>query len=390
MAQDRKKQAMKPLKIATVIPAYGLLGGAEGFVFELTERIASRTDFEVHVFANKWRPGSAPVEFHKVPIIKFPRWAAPVSFARSANRQIEMGGFDLIHSHERIFAMDIFSFHGIPHLTWRRDVRKKAPGLFDLALGWVEKKGITDSRLKKIMPVSSLAAAELTDRYPSINSKVQVNHPGVALELFDKYDRDQCRTEIRARHGLDPDDMVGLFVGMNFEVKGLDYVLDGYARIKQQSSETEAHGRKLKLLVVGRDDERQYKALAQKADIDQQVIFAGATSEVVPYYLASDFFMMPSRYDTFGLVVLEAMAAGLPVIISENVGARDVVDHGSHGFILPPAPSPGDMAAAIIDITDQKMLKNASRQCRARAEQYSWDKLADTLAGIYHELLTGK
>ncbi|MDY6903882.1 MAG: glycosyltransferase family 4 protein [Thermodesulfobacteriota bacterium] len=376
---------MSSIKIATVIPAYGLLGGAEGFAFEVTERIAARSDFDMHVFANKWRAGKAPVTFHKVPVIRFPRWAIPISFALNANRQIATGGFDLIHSHERLFEMDIFSFHGIPHLYWRKNVRKKPPGLFDLATAWVEKKGITGKRLQKIMPVSSLVATELSKMYPDIEPKIQVCHPGVSSDQLNQYDRDQCRNDIRKQYGFTDKDIVGLFVGMNFEVKGLDLVIEGYSRLMTQTCNDNS-AKHLKLLVVGRGNRHKFMAMAEKRGIAEAVIFAGPTDDVTPFYLAGDFFVMPSVYDTFGLVVLEAMAAGLPVIISGNVGAKDLVDHDVQGFILPPNPTPADMAGMLSRILSPETRALAAQHGRERAARQTWDRLADFIVNLYIEI----
>ncbi|RLC29564.1 MAG: hypothetical protein DRH32_07160 [Deltaproteobacteria bacterium] len=373
---------MKPLKIAVVIPKYGLLGGAEGFASELTKRLAVRDEFDMHVFANRWKSGDEPIAFHHVPIIRFPRWLEPISFAWFVARLLEKWNFDVVHSHERIFAMDIFSFHGIPHLAWRRNVRRKAPGLFDLATAWVEKKGVTCHRLKKIMPVSSLVARELERLYNVPKGKIRLAYPGVSLERFDRYDRERCRMEIRAMHGFSGDDLVLLFVGMNFEIKRLDLVVRSIAELKQNGKTGKVPG----LLVVGKGDAKKYSRLAENCGIGGLVKFAGEQQDVVPYYLACDALAMPSVYDTFGMVVLEAMAACLPVIISENVGAKDIVEPGIHGYVLPNDARPGNMAKVLTKLADTGKRTRMAAECRKRAERFSWERLADDLASLYLDI----
>lgn len=372
---------MQPLKIAVVIPKYGLLGGAEGFVADLTERVAARKEFDVHVFAHKWRAGKAPVTFHRVPVAAFPRWLGPVSFAWSAGRQIQAGGFDIIHTHERIFEADIFSFHGIPHLTWRKKVRQKAPGLFDLATAWLEKRCVTSPRLKKILPVSSQVADELAGLYDIPADRIQVSRPGVSLERFDALDRRRCRADIRGQHNIAENEVVALFVGMNFEVKNLDLVIQGLAGLAVESGEPAA-----RLLVVGRGNQEKYTEQARRAGVADRVVFAGEQREVERYFLASDIFVMPSVYDTFGLVVLEAMAAALPVIISENVGAKDIVIPGTHGYILPADARPAHMTGAMKRLMAPEARRKTGKACRRQAERFSWDTLADHLAALYHEI----
>jgi len=77
------------------------------------------------------------------------------------------------------------------------------------------------------------------------------------------------------------------------------------------------------------------KRLAQKLAIEDDVIFTGTwINNIEMIYLSSDFFAMPSEFDTFGMVFLEAMSASLPVIVSDNVGAKDLVEDGVNGFVV--------------------------------------------------------
>ena len=88
-------------KVAVVIPKYGLLGGAEQFVAELTTRLADQTDFDFHVLANRWQTSSTTTKFHGIPIISFPKFLTTLSFAYFVQRQINRNNYSLVHSHER-------------------------------------------------------------------------------------------------------------------------------------------------------------------------------------------------------------------------------------------------------------------------------------------------
>ena len=85
------------IRVAVVIPDYGLIGGAESLVFELTERLARRGVYEIHVLANRWRSGEADVCFHRIPMIGFPRWLRPISFAWFVQRVLDAGHYDIVH-----------------------------------------------------------------------------------------------------------------------------------------------------------------------------------------------------------------------------------------------------------------------------------------------------
>ena len=370
---------MAGMKIAVVIPKYGLVGGAEGFAYELTERLAMRSRFEIHLFANQWRQGKAPVIFHKVPMLVFPRFLRQISFACFANRQIARGGFDLVHSHDRIFQMHLLTMHGIPHEKWIREARDKRLSLFDRSMAWVERKGLEGPNMRMVLPVSGLVKEELLKTYDIAASKMRVIHPGVSLERFSSLDRRNCRLHIRRRHGLSESDVVVLFVGMNFEIKRLKLVIEGVAELIREGK----RGANLKVLVVGKGNQAPYQALARDLGITDRVIFAGVTREVEKYYLASDLFAMPSQFDTFGMAVLEAMAAGLPVIITEKVGAKDLVTDGVQGFVLGEEPAPSDFGGKISSLLIKENRLKMGEMAHKTALQHSWDRVADEMEEIY-------
>jgi UDP-glucose:(heptosyl)LPS alpha-1,3-glucosyltransferase len=386
---DDGKQDRKPLKagnrpsIAVVIPQYGRIGGAENMAFQLCERLAAM--FDIHVFARKWVCGPSPVTFHKVPMIHFPRWLQPISFAGFARRKIDSMAFDLVHSHERIFRMDLMTFHGIPHRTWIHEMRRKSLSGFDRATCWAEKKGIENPALKMILPVSTLVKKELSRSYAISEDRVCVVHPGVSIARFSGLDGRSCRERIRARHGLSASDVVICFVGMNFEIKRLDLTLQGIAGMRCGGFSPPLP----KLLIVGKGNAGPYLKMAEDLGIRDRVVFAGVTDEVEAHYLASDVFVMPSRMDTFGLVVLEAMAAGLPVVISANVGAADLVTHGGSGFILPDNPTAQDMSASLIRLMNPEQRRSMGEAARQIAGNHDWDKVADKMAKIYRSLIAG-
>ena len=373
-------------KIAIVVPKYGLTGGGEQFASEITERLARNENFEIHVFANKWIARSSRITFHKVPIIRFPRFLRPLSFAWFASRMIDPINFDLVHTHEWIAKCDVFSVHAVPHAGWVREVRKKSFSLFDYARSFVEQKAIENGSTTRFLPVSTIALEAFRREYATLPGRWQVLAPGVDVARFCTPNRDACRTEIRGRYGIGASDTLLLFVGMNFEVKGLDIVIAAVA--KARSIQPEAN---IRLLVVGRGDEGKYGKMAQSMGIADAVTFAGTQVDGLErYYRAADIFIMLSKFDTFGMVVLEAMAAGLPVIVSSNVGAKDLVDEGINGFILPVHQEVDSAANYIARLSNTQQRVTMGAAAAQTATMHDWDKLAEDLEQIYRNSLFGK
>ncbi len=367
------------MRIAVVIPKYGLLGGAEGFAYELTERLAMRGGWDVHVFAHQYRRGDAPVTFHRVLLPPFPRFMRQIYFAWGVDRGIRRGRFDLIHSHDRIWGMHLLTMHGIPHERWVKNVRNKRMSLFDRAVARVERRGLSSPSLRMVLPVSDLTKEEIERAYALPETRLRVIHPGIAAERFASLSQDACRREVRQRHHLAESDLVVLFVGMNFEIKRLDLVMEGMAELLRE----EPTGSRLRLMVVGKGEVGRYQALARRLGIAERTVFAGATREVEAYYLASDIFVMPSTFDTFGMAVLEAMAAGLPVIITRKVGARDLVRDGVEGFILSDSPPPSELTEKLALLLNPARRRRMGRQAGETALQHTWDRVADEMASIY-------
>jgi len=386
MAQARKHKTSidkARSRIAVVSPDYGMVGGAEMFAFELTERLARQVDFSIHVFANHWRVGENVSAFHKVPIVRFPRWLRPISFAWLANQAIGRGGFDLIHSHTWLYAFDFLTHHGLPHATWIKKVRKKRPGLFDRAVSSVESKGILNQRRPLIMPVSSMGKLELQKAFNLPDNRLQVIHPGISVQRYLEPDQDQCRHEVRHRHNLGAEDVVALFVGMNFPLKGLDRIMRSISDFTCQGTKHAA----LKLLVVGKGDIKKYSKTARDLGIDKRVIFAGERKAIEKYFLASDFFVLMSHMDSFGIVVLEAMASGLPVLISDTVGAKDVIKQCDNGYVIGSEQYHQEMETALKAMMQPVLRRELGTAARKVARQFDWENIAETVANLYRQRL---
>jgi UDP-glucose:(heptosyl)LPS alpha-1,3-glucosyltransferase len=375
-----------PVKIAVVIPKYGLVGGGEKFALELTERIARSFPCEMHVFANRWQRHSDRIRFHKVPLISFPKHLTTVSFAWFAKRCMERIGFDLIHAHDRVFDADIVSLHSIPHRLWVRDVRKKRfPSLFDRATVAVERAMVLNNDRALFLPVSGIARDRFVAEFPHCAGRVEILHPGVDMAGFDRLDRTRCRENIRRQFGFQENDAVLLFVGMNFELKGLDPLIAALGRIKSMSTPAP-----LKLLVVGKGNQNRYRKMARDAGVGEDVCFAGVRTEAMEeVYLAADFYAMLSAFDTFGMTVLEAMAAALPVLVTPNVGARDLVQDGVNGYIVDREDIDA-VSRSILMLLDPDRRAALGANARQVAQHHGWDAMAQRVMVLYERILAGK
>lgn len=373
-------------KIAVVVPKFGLVGGGEHFAAEITRRLAQNPNYEFHIFANDWVPQPG-FTFHRVPYIAFPRFLRPLFFAWYVKRQTQRLGFDLVHTHHWIYQADIFSLHGIPHHRWVDQVHQRAMNWYDRAFDSVRHHALEDNPHAWFLPVSSLTQEEYEHSPGTLKGHWQVMNPGVDVNRFAAPNRKNCRDALVANHPrLANSDLILLFVGMNFELKGLDPIIAALGLAKQQ-----APNKRIRLVVAGRGNQSKYQRIAQHHGVGDDLVFTGTiTQRIEDVYRACDALLLLSAFDTFGMVVLEAMAAGLPALVSNKVGARDLVVEGKNGQVLESPPRPDLAASFILSLLNPEQLARLSSNAQATAKLHDWSKLTEEMDQLYARVLADK
>ncbi|HOL59581.1 MAG TPA: glycosyltransferase family 4 protein [Syntrophales bacterium] len=372
-------------KIAVVIPQFGLVGGAEQFACHLTHQMTAY-GYDFHVFAHSWKPIAGNVNFHPTGRIPFPRFLITPSFAWYARRNLKKEKWSLVHSHDRVFEADIFTLHGVPHRFWAQEVRgKKVLSLFDRATIWVERQMVKENKKSFFVCVSELTKSIFLEEYTIDSARLLVIHPGVKVDPDFKAKKAQARSYLHYKYGIGKKERIIFFSSMNFEIKGLPEIISALKALKKREQA-------FKLLVAGKGNWKRYEMLTGKAGIGNNVIFAGVLKrdELTQHYLGSDLYLMLSRFDTFGLVVLEAMACGLPVIISARVGAKDLIEEGKNGFIIADPSDAEAVAAKILHLFPEEHLAPMSEAAFLTARQYTWQETARKYHDLYQRILSAR
>lgn len=378
---------MKPrFKIAVVVPKFGLIGGGEHFASEITRRLSRHLDYEFHIFANDWAP-VAGFTFHKIPYLLFPRFLRPLFFAWYVKREIHRLGMDLVHTHHWIYQADVFSLHGLPHYRWVARVLQRSMSWYDRAFDSIRARALNHNPKSWFLPVSSLTLEEYQHGGTPLPGHWQVMNPGVDGARFAAPSREASRSALIKQYpALEGSDLILLFVGMNFELKGLDPIITSLALAK-----TQAPHQKIRLVVVGRGNQAKYQRLAQEQGVGDDVVFTGPISyQIEEIYRTADALLLLSAFDTFGMVVLEAMAAGLPALVSDHVGAKDLVVEGQNGYVLPSPPQPALAASHILSLLNPQTRKTMSAQAIRTAQDHCWDRVAQQMDEIYRKVLADK
>lgn len=235
---------------------------------------------------------------------------------------------------------------------------------------------------KTYIAVSQGVAREL-DECLGLRERVHVVRHGVDPALFHPVDASsgEERLAIRRRLGIEPTEIAVLFVGA-FDRKGLARVIDAAALIEPGTL-----GR-MRIVVVGSGDRDRFVERARSRGIEDRLILAGYQKEVASYYRAADVFLFPTSYEPFGMAILEAMASGLPSIVSRSAGAAELIVNGESGFLLQDPADTREIASALGRLVEDGGARTSlGREARRVADRRSWDQVAREYAAVLDPLM---
>lgn len=247
--------------------------------------------------------------------------------------------------------------------------------------------------MDRIVAATSLDKAQMIELYAADVHKIEVIPLGVDLKLFKPISRDKAMSTI----GLDlpQGHRLLLFVGRLDPLKGLDTLLHAICKLSEMEPEL---AKTLCLAVIGGDADESNQGmegdleclekLKSEAGITGLVAFLGSRAqEMLPYYYsAAEVCIVPSHYESFGLVALEAMACGTPVIASRVGGLQITVEDGITGLFVPAGDADALAEKLKQVLVDRDLRARMSVNARLRAQAYTWRSVSDRIIHLYEEL----
>jgi glycosyltransferase involved in cell wall biosynthesis len=378
------KEGIKRLRIAVLNRNFSPTGGgAERYSIALVEQLAAR--HEIHVFAQSMAHEWPGVTYHKVSQpLRRPRWINQLWYA-TATWWATRRGFDLVHSHENTWHGQVQTIHVLPIqynlflgregfaslLRWVKVVT--SPRL--LVYLWLERRRYAAKPGRALVVTSSTLDAIMRRTHPHVGPLLRLVTPGVA-QVPGKASA-PLRSAARESLGLPQTGRCILFVGNDYQKKGLSTLLQALAQLP-----ADVH-----LAVVGDPVHiPAFRAKAVAAGVVQRVYFLGALAEVGMAYQAADCLAHPTLEDTFAMVVLEAMAHGLPVVVSapRYCGIAELLTDGFNALILQTPESPQALQALLLRaLTDAALGEGLSTHAMAFAQSHRWADLARVQELIY-------
>ena len=371
------------MRIALIIERFDPAGGGvEATAWQVARGLAKAGE-EIHVFARRvdlpQEPRSAAeAEIHLHRLASPAGWQPlrVIGFSRAAARAAPRGSFDVVHSFSRTRHQDLYRAGGGSHADYMEQayaglgLRARRLSPRHLTLLAIE-RGVFRDPSQMIQCNSEMVRDQLVARYGVPIDRLVVIPNGVDLERFHPGRRKAVGERIRESLGWRAGP-VWLLVGSGFHRKGLDTAMRALARGGPADAE---------LWVVGADTPAPWRRLADELGVGDRVRFLGQRSDIEEVYAAADALILPTRYDSFANVCLEAAAAGLAVVTSGANGAARWL--GEAGLVIDDPEDFAGFARALEALADPMTREQLGASARRRAEAQSWPEHVRALLGLY-------
>ncbi len=374
---------MKHCRLAIVRQKYRPDGGAERFVSRALEALSAH-DMELNVITRQWEGERQDNwHIHICDPMKLGRISREKGFADAARKLWQRENFDIVQSHERIAGCDIYRAGDGVHRRWLMQRARILPAwrgkwlFMDRYHRYVmqaERAMYQAPELKAVICNAEMVKQEIIEDFSIPANKIHVIYNAIDSSRFVPAN-EELRAKLRKEMAIPQNAVALVFVGSGFERKGLASAIRAIANTDRY------------LVVVGQDKaEKQYQELAQSLGCQNRVRFMGMQKNTLPFYQAVDGLLLPTLYDPFPNVILEAMACGLPVITSHTCGGAEFITTGQNGYVCDALDIPR-LSEAVMAIPSRFVDESMGIFARERVKDATPEKLSQQLISLYQNIL---
>ncbi|HEV3121712.1 MAG TPA: glycosyltransferase family 4 protein [Isosphaeraceae bacterium] len=372
-------------------------GGAETYVCDLCRRLVE-DGHEVDLYAYKWNAQALPRQVRVIAVAAPGLTSAGRAWRFAANSAAALGaasydctiGFINTWFHDVIIPQAGVRAASIEHNAlrfapgWRRDLYHlgKRANPKHWVYQAIERKQYEPANAMRVIAPSQMVQRHLERYHHLSRERIRVIPNAIDASRLEVADPASARADLGRKLGLAESDLVALFVGHNFWLKGLKPLLNALAWRQQQKP----GARPIHLLACGGGRVSPFRAMVDQLGLSGQVHLLGFVPDVRACFWASDFFVLPTYYDPCSLVVFEALACGLPVITTSYNGAGELIHDGREGYVIPTPDARSDLAYVMERMTDDKARKemsaHATRLGRAQSFEHHYARVLDVLKEV--------
>ena len=369
-------------------------GGAESYAVSLASTLAEN-GWETHLFGKNWDGEPRAAVFHRIKIPKLlPAWAKMILFALKHKKMAKSQAFDVILGFGNTIYMNVYQSHGGVHRfsTARKLYTEKniffrsikrllvVFSLKDKVRNWIESAPFRLDPKPKIIAISLMIKKDFTSFYHINEKEIKVIYNGIDTTKYNRGLKERLRGSIRQHLRITDNDIAFLFISYDLKKKGIVPLIEAAAKLKKLNFTN------FKVVVVG---ERPYPLLLKRVkrlSLEDTVIFTGPTKTPEDYYANCDVLVLPTFYDACSLVVIEAMACGLPAVTTIYNGAAGIITNEKDGYIISHPPRSTELVEAMKALMVPERLKNMSIEASMTGKKYSVKKNHHEMIRVFNEL----
>lgn len=379
------------MKIALVNHSFSLShGGLERFSVNLATALHAE-GHEVHAFAQRFADLPAGVTEHRLEVPRKPSFWRIFGFHRSAARAVQAHAFDVVYGLARFAPLDVYRMGDGVQKHWMRIRYPFAPWRWlnylinpaHLCNLYLERRILSGRDCRRIVTNSRLCGDHAQRYYGVPAERIDVVYNGVNHQIFNPESMAKLRDEVRRELGLKDDDLALLHISNNWPRKGLGVLLQAVAQLGAQ-------GRHLHVLVVGRGRPAPFRKLAARLGLAERLHLVGETAQVQRYYAAGDLMVLPTLYDPFSNVCLEAMACGMAVVTTAENGASELIRPGENGYIQKNPRDVRELADCLGQCLTRDALASMGAAARTTALPFTREKNMRQTLAVFSRVLREK
>jgi UDP-glucose:(heptosyl)LPS alpha-1,3-glucosyltransferase len=255
-------------------------------------------------------------------------------------------------------------------------LRRRNFGLYDRLSLEDESRLMTSPETRMVLAVSGLVRDQLIRWYNIPEAKITVIPNGIDTA---RYSEALDREAVRRRFGMKPDGLVLGFLGNEFDRKGVQTIIEALPLLGDIP---------LDVFIAGADDPAPFQRRAGQLAVSDRIHFVGRVADPEVFLRVLDVFVFPVNYEPFGMVVTEAMAAGVPVITARTVGAVENMSDEREGLFLADPLSASELAASMRRLAaDRALRERIGRSGREAAAAFDWPSICGRIEHLYRRLV---
>ncbi len=384
-------------RVAVVSPFLDKRHGSERII---TEWLAHLSDeFELHIYSQHVEDlDQSRYTLHRIPKLPGPHlfnflwWLAANRFSRYWDKRFRRLRHDLVFSSgTNCLDADVICVHIVfaeylrqvaPNMQlgrsslgeWPRLLHRKIYYLVALAM---ERRAYTSDQTALV--VYSHKSADELKKYYGREERIPVLHLGLDHGVFNTAARSALRESARKELQLPQERFTLILVGNDWRNKGVPVLLDALAELRDLE---------IGLLVVTREDSSSCQQLIAEKKLSDRVMLLPPRKDIEFYYAAADAYAGPSLQDSYGIPPAEAMACGLPVIVSAAAGVSEIVTNGADGMILRDPTDSAKLAEIILLLyKDRELCNRLGTNAAQTARKYTWERNGRELSLIFDDIV---